>query len=212
MVWARYREFPGVSVTDHGSGLIQRDANVDDLSAFLHQRLLREEEAASESLTKEVAQQFPPTRRFDQFKRTATATPVRGSRWRSWERGGNRRTMRQRKVLGDFQTRSGITPNAMSLTFRTHAPSGTHGRADSQLRTAHRSSDPKWCPGVVCESYESNQASVASAADRLESYRARIYQQGSLEKDRHHRRRPSGSRTELILELPSGRPSRSWSG
>ena len=38
--------------TDHGSGLIQRDARVDDLFAFLHQRLLGEEEAASESLVK----------------------------------------------------------------------------------------------------------------------------------------------------------------
>ena len=29
-------------------------------------------------LPKEVPEQFPPTRRFDQFERTATATPVRG--------------------------------------------------------------------------------------------------------------------------------------
>jgi len=101
--------------THHGSGLFQREAKVDDLFAFLHQRLPGEEEAATELLAKEVTEQFPPTRRFDQFERTATATPVRGSRWRSGERGGNRRTTRQRRVPGDFLTRSGITPNAASL-------------------------------------------------------------------------------------------------
>ena len=201
-----------MSGTHHGSGLIQRNAKVDALSAFLHQRLPGEEEAASESLANEVTEQFPPTRRLDQFERTSMSTPVPGSRWRSWERGGNRRTMRQEKVSGDFQTRSGITPNAMSLTLRTHAPTGTHGRADSQLRIAHRSSNPEWCPGVVCEGYELNQASVASAADRLESSKSRIYQQGSLEKDWHHRCGRSESRTELIQELPSGGPNRSWSG
>ena len=66
--------------THHGSGLIQRNAKVDALSAFLHQRLPGEEEAASESLANEVTEQFPPTSRFDQFERTAMATPVRGSR------------------------------------------------------------------------------------------------------------------------------------
>ena len=110
------RGIPGVPGTHHGSGLIQRKAKVDDLLAFVHQRLPEEVEAASESLAKEVTGQFPPTGRFDQFKRTATATPVRGSRWRSWERGGNGRSIRQRRVPGDFQTRSGITPNAMSLS------------------------------------------------------------------------------------------------
>ena len=38
---------PGVSGTNHGSGLFQREANVDALAAFLDKRLPREEEAAS---------------------------------------------------------------------------------------------------------------------------------------------------------------------
>ena len=54
------------------------------------------------------------------------------------------------------------------------------------------------------------QASVASASNRLDSSKARVYQQGSLEKDWLSWRRRSESRTELIQELPSGRSIRSW--
>lgn len=54
------------------------------------------------------------------------------------------------------------------------------------------------------------QASVASASNRLDSSKARVYQQGSLEKDWLPCRRRSESRTELIQELPSGRSIRSW--
>ena len=114
-------------------------------------------------------------------------------------------------VLGDFQTRSGITPNAMSLVSGTMPRRELLGEPTLSCGPLTEAAIRNGVPGVVCESYESNQASVASASDRLESSRARIYQQGSLEKDWHHRRGHSESRTELMQELPSGRPIRSWS-
>lgn len=94
---------------------------------------------------------------------------------------------------------------------RTYGPTGTHRSANCEMRIFHRGSDSEWRTGVVRERYELNQSSVASGSDRLESSKARIYKQGSLEKACHHRRH-SESHTELLPYVPSGRPIRSWVG